>query len=90
MSQLLMGSTVLGYLSMSANNVSKGEDMPDPTDGKVWQAAMLKGGDLGIFGDFLFGEYSRYGRNFTTEAAGPMAGVASDVFALYGSAKNGD
>ena len=64
--------------------------MPDPEDGKVWKAAMLKGGGLGIFGDFLFQEYSHYGRSFITEAAGPMMGVASDVFALYADAKNGD
>ena len=45
---------------------------------------------MGIFGDFLFQEYSRYGRGFLTEAAGPMGGVASDVLALYTDAKNGD
>jgi hypothetical protein len=90
MGQLLMGTTALGFLSMCADKLGKGEEMPDSTDGKVWQAAILKGGGLGLFGDFLFSEYSRYGRSFITEAAGPMAGVTSDVFALYGSAKNGD
>ena len=90
MGQLLMGTTVLGYLSMSANKMGRGEEIPDCNDGKVWKAALLKGGGLGIFGDFLFQEYSRYGRGFITEAAGPMAGVASDVFALYADAKNGE
>jgi hypothetical protein len=90
MGQLLMGTTALGFLGICADKLGKGEEMPDSTDGKVWKAAILKGGGLGLFGDFLFSEYSRYGRSFITEAAGPMAGVTSDVFALYGSAKNGD
>lgn len=63
--------------------------MPDHTNGNVWKTALLKGGDLELFGDFLFQEYSRYGRSFITEAAGPMAGVTADVFALYNDAKNG-
>ena len=90
MGQLLMGTTVLGFLGMCANNMLKGEDMPDPEDGKVWKAAFLKGGGLGLFGDFLFAEYSRYGRSFLAEAGGPMLGVANDVLALYTDAKNGD
>ena len=90
MGQLLMGSTILGYLSMSTNKINKGEDVPDPTDGKVWQAAVLKGGGLGIFGDFLFQEYSRYRHTAITEMAGPMAGVVTDVAALFTDAKNGD
>ena len=90
MCQLLMGTTVLGYVAMCANKMLQGEKVSDKTDGKVWLAAMVKGGGLGIFGDFLFSEYSRYGRSFITEAAGPMGGIVSDVFSLYGSAKNGD
>jgi hypothetical protein len=58
MGQLLMGATVLGYLAMCANKMLQGEEMPDPEDGKVWKAVMLKGGGLGVFGDFLFQEYS--------------------------------
>ncbi|MDF3034353.1 MAG: hypothetical protein K0R76_1307 [Alphaproteobacteria bacterium] len=61
--------------------------MPDPEDGKVWQAAILKGSGLGLFGDYLFEESCRYGHTFLTEAAGPTAGVASDVFALYTDAR---
>lgn len=90
MGQLLMGTTVLGYLSMSANNMLQGKGIPDPEDGKVWKAAFLKGGGLGIFGDFLFQEYSRYGRSFLAEMGGPMMGVANDLLALYTDAKDGE
>ena len=37
---------------------------------------------MGIFGDFMFAEYSRYGRSFTQTAAGPAIGTLSDALAL--------
>jgi hypothetical protein len=89
MKQLLMGPTVLGYVSMCANKMLKSEAISDPEDGKVWKAALLKGGGLGLYGDFLFQEYSRYGRTLPTEMAGPMMGVTADVFALYNDARDG-
>ena len=61
MGQLLMGTTVLGYVSMCANKMLKDEAIPDPEDGKVWKAALLKGGGLGLYGDFLFQEYPATG-----------------------------
>ncbi|AIK96238.1 hypothetical protein [Candidatus Odyssella acanthamoebae] len=66
------------------------QQMRQNPDEKVWQTAILKEGGLWIFGDFLFQEYSRYGHNLTTELAGHMASIASDVLSLYESAKNGD
>jgi hypothetical protein len=39
----------------------KEEKMLDFVDTKVWQAAVLKGGGLGLFGGYLFGEYSIMG-----------------------------
>jgi len=90
MGQLLMGTTVLGYVSMCATKMLKGEAIPDPEDGKIWKAAVLKGGGLGLYGDFLFQEYSRYGRTVLAESAGPMMGVAADLLTLYNDAKNGE
>jgi hypothetical protein len=90
MGQLLMGTTVLGFFSLCAEKMRKGEKIPDHTDGKVWLSSLAKGGGLGIFGDFLFQEYSRYGHTALTEAAGPMiGGVGADVISLYNDAKDG-
>jgi hypothetical protein len=90
MSQLFVGTTVLGYLSLCANKLLQGKDIPDIEDPKVWQAAMLKGGGLGLYGDFLFGEYSRYGRSLTSEMLGPVLSDVNSIASLYGKAKEGN
>jgi hypothetical protein len=56
---------------------------------------MLQGGGAGIYGDFLFGEFNRFGRSPVETAAGPAAGTAADVLALWaklvrGQADGGD
>jgi hypothetical protein len=89
MSQLFMGTTVLGYLSLCANKLLQGQELPDPSDSKVWQAAMLKGGGLGLYGDFLFGEYSRYGRPLSSEMLGPVLSDINSIAELYTKAKAG-
>ncbi|MYD26662.1 MAG: hypothetical protein F4X08_12705, partial [Gemmatimonadetes bacterium] len=53
---LIVTGTVLGYVAMAAKEVAKGREPPDPTRWEVWPAAMLQGGALGIFGDFLLGQ----------------------------------
>ena len=46
MTHLLIASTVLGYLSMCAGSLLRGQDMLDPEDPKVWTAAVIKGDGL--------------------------------------------
>ena len=67
----------------------QGKDIPDPTDAKVWGAAVVKGGGLGIYGDFFFGEYSRYGRTFTNELLGPVLGDVNSLAKIFSLAKEG-
>jgi hypothetical protein len=75
---------------MCANKWIKGEEMPDLNDRKTIEAAMLKGGGLGLFGDFLFQDYSRYGRPLMQEVQGPILSDVSEIFKIYSKAKNGD
>ncbi len=89
MTHLLMGSTVLGYLAMCARSVLRGQELPDPEDSKVWAASVVKGGGLGIFGDFIFNEYDRYGRTFLQEAAGPVLADVNSVASIVSKAKEG-
>jgi hypothetical protein len=72
------------------NKIRKEGKMPGPKDGKFWKASVLKDGGLGLFGNYLFEQYCCYGRISLMKAAGPMTGVASDVFVLYTHAKNGE
>ncbi|BBF79925.1 hypothetical protein [Asticcacaulis excentricus] len=77
--QLILGTTLLGYASMSAKDLAKGRE-PRPVNTKTVLAAMVQGGGLGIYGDFLFGEKSRYGGGLLETFGGP---AVSDFAALY-------
>ena len=74
-----VGTTLLGAVAIQLKEIVKGRKPRDTSDWKFWQAAMMQGGGLGLFGDFLFNEYSRFGRDPIFEALGPIAGLGSDV-----------
>lgn len=81
---LIIGGTVLGALSMTLKDVAKGRDPRDMMEhpAAFWAAALLQGGGLGIFGDFLFQDQNRFGGGITTTIAGPVFGAAGDVLKL--------
>ena len=87
---LMVSTTVAGYISMVTKDILKGRGPRDPTDPKVALAALSQGGGFGIYGDFLFGEFSRYGRSALATAAGPVLGQVDDVAELYTRLRNGD
>jgi hypothetical protein len=75
---------------MEINDLLTGKD-PRPlygADGKVvvknWIAAILKGGALGVYGDFLGAEATQDARSALATTMGPIAGLAADAtsFAL--------
>lgn len=74
----IVGTTVLGYFIMQAKEVLRGRE-PRPNTPETFFAAMLQGGALGIYGDFLFAEANRYGGGALETVAGPTIGTASDV-----------
>lgn len=79
---LTASTTVLGMVAMQAAQVVKGQDPRDMTDAKTWIQALLKGGALSLFGDFLFNDETQYGQSALATAAGPVAGVAEDAIGL--------
>jgi len=79
---MIAATTLLGYISGAAKDLLKGKEVKDPTNPAAWKDAMLRGGGLGIFGDFMFAEYSRYGRSLEQTLAGPGLGTISDAVAL--------
>ena len=56
---------------------------------KVVTASMIQGGGMGIFGDFMFGEFNRYGQSFTKTLAGPGFGTADDITSLFANGAAG-
>ena len=95
LAQFIVSTTVLGYVSMAAKDILKGR-IPrvfnnDYTHNvKVLLAAMTQGGGLGIYGDFLFGEYNRFGGGWLKTAAGPSFGQLGDVAAIFSKAIRGE
>lgn len=85
---MIVWSTALGYVAQAAKDIAKGREPRDPSDPETWGAAFMQGGGLGIYGDFLLGEYNRFGNTLGETLAGPAVGIASDwltIFAIIAS-----
>ena len=76
---LAITTTLMGAMSLQLKEVSKGRDPRPMSDARFWGAAMLQGGGLGIFGDFITSTESRYGSGLGETLAGPVAGLITDV-----------
>jgi len=79
--------TVLGAISMAVNDIVSGRDPttldPDSENfEKNLTAAALKGGGMGLYGDFLFAEVNGYGRTLFGALGGPMIGAIEDAYKL--------
>lgn len=84
---LFAATTVAGMVSLQVGEVLNGRDprnMNPLKKGGVrnWFAAMLKGGSLGIYGDFLFSEATQHGGSPLATVTGPVLGSAEDLFNL--------
>lgn len=87
---MFIGGAILGAFALQMKEIAKGRD-PKPMDSPAfWGAASLQGGGLGIFGDFLLQDSSRFGHSFGTTVAGPVVGAISDLHGLtIGNAMQG-
>ena len=94
--KMMVGSTVMGYLSICLKDVLRGREPREVFLGngdfntKLLQQAFLQGGGAGIYGDFIFNEYNRYGRSFQETLLGPTAGAIDDVAKIFGKFASGD
>lgn len=70
---LLITGTFYGALALQMKALSQGKDPRPLNSPQFWGAAMLQGGGLGIYGDFLFSDLNRYGGGIGANLAGPTA-----------------
>ncbi len=87
---LIAALTVIGYAGMSAKDLVRSYGPRDPLSYKTMLAAMTQGGGLGIYGDFLFGQASRFGNSPLEAAAGPAASTAAQILNLWARARDGE
>lgn len=81
----LASTTILGALSQQLNDMASGRNPRDMTGkdaSKFWLGALLKGGGLGLYGDFLLSDHTRYGGGALASMLGPVAGLVDDVVKL--------
>lgn len=81
---LISLQTLFGAVAMEVNDLVSGRDPRNlnPLEkhgAKNLLAALLKGGALGIYGDFLFNEASANGRSMIETMAGPVAGSLAAI-----------
>lgn len=76
---LIISTALMGALALQLKEMAKGRDPRSMDSVEFWSASLLQGGGLGIFGDFLFSDTSRYGGGLEQTFAGPVVGLASDI-----------
>ncbi|MBL8713244.1 MAG: hypothetical protein JNM12_10110 [Alphaproteobacteria bacterium] len=91
MSSMVISTTLAGAVSMQLKEIAKGRDprnMFGEDAAAFWGQALIQGGGLGIFGDFLSSSTNRTGNTLGETIAGPVAALAGDVAsATLGNAK---
>lgn len=69
---LLLGTTLFGAAALQLNNIASGRMPQDMSDANFWLESMLKGGALGVYGDFIFSDKNSYGATMGEMAIGPL------------------
>lgn len=82
-----LGLTGMGALSMQLKQITQGKDPmnmnPATPEGRTfWGNAVLTGGGLGFWGDFLVRDINRFGGGPAEAAAGPVVGFVGDTAKL--------
>lgn len=76
-----IGSMLAGGMSYQMKEVSKGRNPRDILDPWFWLAAAAQSGGLGIFGDFMFSDFNRFGQSVPETIMGPFWGGTANDFA---------
>ncbi|RQO57537.1 hypothetical protein [Pseudomonas sp. KBW05] len=95
---LVASTTVLGGMAIQLGEIAAGRDPKDITDDKKWGvpglrfglASFLKGGAMGLYGDFLFSDTSQGGSSPLAALSGPIAGDLESIFKLKDNAADGE
>lgn len=84
---LVATTTLLGAMAQQMSEILGGRDpknmdVTEKNGALFWTHALLKGGSLGIYGDFLFSTNTQYGNSPLATLAGPVAGYVEDLVGL--------
>lgn len=92
--KLVMGMTAMGYVSNATKDVLKGKSPREVFTPERARSGFIEaftaGGGAGLYGDFLFAEYNRYGQSLAEVAGGPAVGVMGDLARVFARIRDGD
>lgn len=74
--------TLVGALGTQMREISQGRDAMPMNTPQFMGKALMAGGGMGIWGDFLFGGVNQYGGGPQDMLAGPLAGFVGDTTQL--------
>ena len=78
--------TVIAAAMNSVRAMLAGQQPPDFSTGRPWMEAVLRGGGMGYFGDFLYDAENSNGNTFTESLGGPVMTAGADVWNVTGAA----
>jgi len=95
---LVASTTVLGGMAIQLGEIAAGRDPRNITDDDTFGvpglrfglASFLKGGAMGLYGDFLFSNTTQGGRSFVASLGGPIASDIDALSQLKGNATEGE
>jgi hypothetical protein len=76
---------MVGAAAIQAKNLFYGKDPQAMDTPKFWVSAMAQGGGLGVYGDVVNSAFTKSGRSWQAEVAGPIGGIIEDVTKLSSS-----
>lgn len=86
LTELIVGSTLMGMLANYLNQLTKGQDPRAQMQNQPAQfilSGFLRGGAASVYGDFLLGEWGRFGLSAAASILGPAAGQVDRVAELW-------
>jgi hypothetical protein len=79
---LLFSTMFFGGMALQMKQIAGGRDPRDMKTKEFWGAALLQGGGLGLYGDFLFADLNRYGGGLAPTLQGPVLQRGTDILNL--------
>ncbi len=84
--RVLVGGTIMGALATQLRNISSGKDPANVAEPRFWGESFLRGGGLGFYGDFLYGELTSHDTTLIPALEGPMASETETLWNITGAA----
>jgi hypothetical protein len=80
------GTAIAAAINALVRPFVNGQDPPDMTKAKPWMAAMLRGGGLGFYGDFLYDQVNSKDQSIGAALGGTMTTDLQDIWNVTGGA----